>query len=135
MSTLIILLSVAGAAIILCLVNVLVTSIQWRGLPKPPPPAFLCPACGCEQVDVCWSALWDGEDSAGRRTGGIHDAGTCRSCGVHCELRSVRDNETSHEYYNTRVLTEAEWQEETECIMELRRLRAEWPFGDRGEKA
>lgn len=134
MSTPIILLCVAGAVVFFVSMIVLVAFIQSRRLAKaPPPPAFKCPSCGSEQIDVFLSGLWDGKDSAGRGTGGTHAVGTCKSCGVHCEQRSVWDNDTEQSNYHTRVLTDAEWQQETAFSMRLHKQQAEWPFVSGGQ--
>jgi len=78
--------------------------------------------------DIFNSSLWDGEDSLGRWTGGTSEVGTCKSCGVHCEHLSVWDNDTKQRRYESRVLTDEQWQRETGPTMKRQRAAAEWPF-------
>ena len=100
------LLIVIGAVVALLSVAVVVAFIRSRRLAKvPPPPPCKCPACGSEQISIFRSGLWDGEDSAGRGTGGTSQVGTCKSCGVHCEHFSVWDNDSTQSYYESRILT------------------------------
>jgi hypothetical protein len=134
----IIFLSVAGAVIVFFTVIVLIAFVRSRRLAKvPPPPPCKCPACSSEKIDVFSSGLWDGEDSAGRGTGGIFQVGTCKSCGVHCKHFSVWDNDKKERRYEIRVLTDEEWQREIGPSMKWQRQRAEWPFisGDQSHVA
>ena len=126
----IILLIVIGAVVVLLSVVVVVAFVRSRRLAKVPalPPPCKCPACGSEQMDVFLSGMWDGEDSAGRGTGGTSQIGTCKSCGVHCEHLSVWDNDTKESRYESRVLTDEQWQRETGSAMRRQREASERPF-------
>jgi len=135
----IIFLLVAGSGVVLFSVVLVVAFVRTRRLVKaPPPPPCKCPACGSEQIDVFSSGLWDGEDSAGRGTGGLCQVGTCKSCGVHCQHFSVWDNDKKEaRYYESRVLADEEWQQQTGPSLKRHRLQAEWPFlpGDQSHVA
>ena len=111
MSIPVLILSIVGAVVGLFLVVVVIALVRSRRLAKtPPPPPFKCPACGSEQIEVFLSGLWDGEDSAGRDTGGTQAVGTCRRCNVHCEHVSEWDNDKKESRYASRVLTDEEWE-------------------------
>ena len=130
----IILLIVIGAVVALLSVAVVVAYVRSRRIAKlPPPPPCKCPACDSEQIDVLLSGLWDGHDSKSRGTGGTSQIGTCKSCGVHCEHISVWDIDTQKTRYESRVLTDEEWQRETASTMKIHRDAADWPFASGGE--
>jgi hypothetical protein len=135
MSTLfIIFLFAAGAAVVLVSVILLVALVRSQRLAKaPPPPPFKCPACGSEQINVFSSGLWDGEDGAGRGTGGSHEIGTCSSCGVHCRHVSFWDNDKKERRYEISVLADQEWQRETGPREKWRRQAKSWPFESKDE--
>src|SRR5258708_2543055 len=103
MSTpIIIFLLVAGAVVVVFSFIVLVASVPSGGLAKAPPPhPFKCPTCGSDHINMFSSGLWDGEDSAGRGTGGSREMGTCGSCGVHCQHVSLWDNDKKETRYET----------------------------------
>jgi|SRR5688572_19403248 len=135
MSALTIIALVAAGGLLLAVVCFIIflNPILGSTPPEVSPPPFKCPKCGSDQIDVFLSGLWDGEDLAGRGTGGTHAVGTCKSCGVHCEQRSVWDNDKKQSDYRTRVLTDAEWQQETAFSMRLRKQQAAWPFVPEGQ--
>ena len=130
MSTPILILTIAGAAVVFFSGVVLIAFVRSRRLGKaPPPPPFKCASCGSERIDVVSSGLWDGEDSAGRGTGGTRAVGMCKNCGVHCEHVSMWDNDEKENRYECRVLTDEQWQRETAFI---RRQQTEWPVVSEG---
>jgi hypothetical protein len=118
-----------GILVALMVVIVLVALVQVRRAKKlPPPPPCKCSACGSEQIDVFLSGFWDGVDLSGRRTGGGHQVGTCKSCGVHCKHYSIRNNDRNQTDYVSQILTEKEWHNETKFHKKLQRDREAWPF-------
>ena len=126
-----ILLFIAGLAMALSFVVKLVAFVRCGGfskVPQSPPPQCKCPACGSEQIEVFLSGLWDGEDSVGRGTGGGRQVGTCKSCGVPCEHYSIWDNDSKQSRYESRVLTDEEWERQTALSKKLHHQQAEWPF-------
>jgi len=99
--------SVAGVGVVLCLIAVGVAYVRARRLAKaPPPPPARCPSCGSEQIDIFESGFWDGIN-----TGGGFQVGTCQRCGTHCEHRSAWNPENQQVSYTDRLVTEDEWQE------------------------
>src|SRR6266496_3605001 len=64
---------------------VVATILRERRFAKlPPRPAFRCPSCSSEQIDVLSDGLWDGYDPQRRATAGIFEYGLCKQCGGRC---------------------------------------------------
>ena len=99
---------------------VVLTILRERKLAKlPPPPAFRCPSCGSEQIDVLSSGLWDGRDAQGRSTSGGFEYGLCKHCGSRC-ARFVDDQPF--------IPTDEQWQSHFGPLEKMRRDRENWPF-------
>lgn len=134
----IILMTVVGALVVLFAMAVVIAFVRTRRLAKlPPPPPCKCPACSSEQIEIFLSGLWDGEDLQGRSTGGACQIGTCKSCGVHCEHISIWDVDTKQSRYESRILTDEQWERETAATKKRHREMSDWPFitGDQSHVA
>lgn len=77
-------------------------------------PAFRCPSCGRQRVEVLLLALWDGEDLHGQAAGGMVEYGTC----IDCHSRCARHNNAQ-----PFIPTEEEWQNSVVLIEKHRQLK------------
>ena len=117
---------VGVAFLALILWAVVATILRERRFAKlPPRPAFRCPSCGREQIDVLSDGLWDGYDPQGRAAAGIFEYGLCKQCGGRCAR--FRDDQPF-------VPTDAQWQSHFGPIEKRRRKIESWPFELREEK-
>ena len=110
----VILLSAFGVLVLLFCAAVLVAYVRSRRIEKmasEPAPPFLCPACGSDHLDIHSSGLWDGVDEKGRSIGGSMQIATCKQCSVHAQRASFFDNDLKEWRYETRKMSEEEWQQ------------------------
>jgi len=126
-ASVIILMSVAGAGLLLFSVVFCVALVRARRLAKQPaPPKPKCPRCGSERIDIATAGFWDGIN-----TGGGIQYGTCRDCNTRCEHRSAWDDQSRQMRYTDRTLTDEQWRQEVEPSpeqMRIRQLQSQWPF-------
>ena len=129
MRTLLIILVIFGAGVfVLPLWAIAATILMKRRLaklPDQPRPAFKCPRCGSEQVEVLSSGFWDGTDESGRDTGGVFEYGVCKRCHERC-ARFVDDQPF--------VPTDQQWQSHFGPQERWQKERESWPFEPRDEK-
>jgi hypothetical protein len=127
MSTpLIIAVTIGVVFLALLLWAVAVTFLRERRFAKlPPRPAFRCPTCSSEQIDILSAGLWDREDAEGRGTGGVFEFGLCKKCGSRC-ARFVDDDPV--------VPTDEQWQVHFGPMENMRRDETSWPLESRNEK-
>jgi hypothetical protein len=119
-----IILAIGSTGLALFLWLVVATILRERRFARMPPlPAFQCPHCKSERIDVLYSGLWDGFDTEGNPVGGINEYGLCQACGRRCARDAGCTQD--HEPY---IPTEEEWDNYVVPSERARRDRENWPF-------